>query len=513
MRCPACGADVHIGDAACGACNWNLRKIYTGERPPFGRSVLAREGSVPRRGGERPAAGSVAPARAEDSAGGAVRPSSAGGAVRPNSAGGAVRPNSAGGARRDRPVGSSESSQGRAAGSGDPSARLPAQPMRTGEHRPPRVSIDTKLGGALDLDLCDRLFLDRYDIGSLDPEFLHQSTVLCVTAEEFAEVLIEDLRISASQREVLLAGVAAGGNPHAEGTLGVYLPGRGCFLNGNALRVQAGVATISALLSEPAARRAVVRTAVHEKLGHGFLAEASAVGSERRANGLERLRLARGFGVETVDSPAHEILRRKYAMLFDASVFVDEGFSRWLETDLLAVVEHAQGVGGETSASAGTNLAVAPVDPRPLLGMDERLDTFLRWAFDPPDDLNRSRDGALFAAAFLAASESEALLRRVIERVTGMAPRYSLGALLMEAIAQRHRRELVPAAALIAYNVAMGLGELAVADLRELLADARFHMTARACQLVALPSCSTAAELAACANECLAFPPPPCLVG
>ena len=65
---------------------------------------------------------------------------------------------------------------------------------------------------------------------------------------------------------------------------------------------------------------------------------------------------------------------------------------------------------------------------------------------------------------------------------------------------------------LIAYNVAMNLNSIAVSDLRELLQDPRFNVTARATQLLTLPHCDDATSLAEAAGEHLSFPSPKCLV-
>ncbi len=497
MRCPACSAEVHLGEALCGACGWDLKKIYTGPSPDaetrLARRQERRQESAPR----RLPRSSVA--------------SSPHGSV-------ATPPQGTG-------------------------ATPPRGTVAAGRHA--RVLIDTELGARLDLDRCDALFLERYDLGSLEPAFLHQPTVLCETLEEFSEVLVEDLRLSSTQREGLRASLCGDEGSESEGILGVYLPGRGCFLNGSALQRHGGACGLEELFTEPRARVMAARTAVHEKLGHGFLAETTAVGAERRANGLERLRLAQSFGLETADSPTHEILTRKHALIFQATVFVDEGFSRWLETDLLGSLglEPRVGIGPAVVASSGPSAGpsaessagpstepstepstgapagqgdsrrLASIDGRSLQGIDERLDAFLSWALDPPEAFDEARADAVAATGFLAAVEDDDELAAAVTFASGAPPRYSLGAVLMEAIARRHRHELVPAAALIAYNVKMGIDELAVADLRELLADPRFHMTARACQLVALPPCTTAAELAETARELLAFVPPACFAG
>ncbi len=418
MRCPACSAEVRIGDAKCGSCGWDLKQLYTGE---------SRAAQAP---------------RVEDPAATAERP------------------------------------------------RVAAPPAASPIHA--KLEIGTQLGAKLRLDLCDRLFLERYDLGNATPSFLREKTQVCETVEEFIDLLIEDMRCSDSERAGIRKGWIEQGRKDSGVILGVHFPGRGCFLNGPAFLQLFDCDSINELLEHPEACASIASTAVHEKLGHGFISESTATGRERVENGLERLRLAGRFGVETVDTPDHEILNRKCGLVFRTNAVTDEGFSRWLETDLLGEL----GIGREAE------------DPEALAAIDPRIAAFVHWAHAPVQDTA----AAIYHADFLQGADSDEELAGGVIALSGQPPRYTLGCVLMDALARHHRPELVPAAMLIAYNVTMNLSSLAVGDLRELLADPRFNATARATQLLTLPPCDTAASLADAARELLSFAPPECLV-
>jgi len=354
-----------------------------------------------------------------------------------------------------------------------------------------RLEIGTQLGEKLRLDVCDRLFRERYDLGGVDSSLLRERTQLCETIEEFLDLLVEDLRCSDAKREAIRDDWVERSLEDSGAILGVHLPGRGCFLNGWAFLRAFDCDSIDELLEHPTARVAIACTAVHEKFGHGFISEATASGKERVANGLERLGHARRFGVETVDTPDHEILNRKFELMFLTSTATDEGFSRWLETDLLSEL----GIGRK------------PEDLEALSAIDPRIASFVRWAYQPGQD----SDEAVRQGDFLQQADRDEDLSEDIIALSGQSPRYVLGSVLMDALAQHHRPQLVPAAMLIAYNVTMNLSSIAVSDLRELLGDPRFNVTARACRLLTLPHCDDAASLAEAARESLSLSPPECL--
>ncbi len=425
MRCPACSADVRIGDATCAACGWNLNQLFTGQRrsPPAAPTEEASQ-------------------EAPDVA----------------------------------------------------SAPRSARVHRAARAIHGKLAIGTQLGAKLRLDECDRLFRYRYDLGAVDPSLLSERTQICETIEEFLDLLLEHLRCSAAERAAILEAWVEQPYEGFGSALGVHLPGRGCFVNGWVFLRAFKCDDIDELLEHPVARAEIARTAVHEKLGHGFVSEATASGRERVANGLELLRLARRFGVETADTPDHAILNRKDELVFRASAVTDEGFSRWLETDLLSEL----GIG------------LRPEDPEALAKIDHRIASFVEWAYDPPADPSH----ASYHADFLQDADDDEGLCEQIRAVSEskQAPRYTLGFVLMDALAQRHGPELVPASILIAYNVVMNLDSLAVADLRELLKDSSFNITARACQLLTLPPCDDAASLAEAARELLSLTPPECLL-
>ena len=189
------------------------------------------------------------------------------------------------------------------------------------------------------LSLVDTWTFEQFELERLRAEPLGAPTIYCESLEEFYGSFFAYRNMSAQEQargvreesEQARAALASGGGA----VLGVNWPGRGCFLNGEAFARMYKKRDAADALRSPDTFPHILSTAVHEKLGHGLLTEFTTRGKEIRSVHLEQHEVARHFLRRKSDDPRDALLQDKWNLLLTTSKFAEEGFSTWMESQVL----------------------------------------------------------------------------------------------------------------------------------------------------------------------------------
>ncbi|MBN1954142.1 MAG: hypothetical protein JW900_03730 [Anaerolineae bacterium] len=368
----------------------------------------------------------------------------------------------------------------------------------SGQHaRRPLPAREVVISHAALLQRLDQLMWAVFDLGRAFPgqPLSRYSVVYCEALEEFFAPLVAELDISETARAEGLRELVEAAERRARegngGTLGVNLPGRGCYINGWLFGFMGGQSA-SGALQDPQVFPRILATVCHEKLGHGFIAELTAVGREKTALGLWRFDLARRFSLRTVDSPRSALLARKDELLYHVSKFTEEGWATWVDEYMLWQAAQNGLVDAAAAPKPGAQYTLqqvgqvlsavhrrAPEFRDVVQRMDEAIRVLL-VSPDPPEDLS-----LLFSAVRTWQQEAQ-LLDDAFAQMTGQPALYVLGYLLLRRLEVRLGWRNLPYAVAIAANVEYDLDNSSVTDLERLVAsDPRLNVDAR----LALLSC------------------------
>lgn len=286
----------------------------------------------------------------------------------------------------------------------------------------------------------------------------------CETVREYLEPILADIPMPEERRaqvfEELTAAAEAGGNVPILRSLGVHIPGAGCFINGWLIAKDLKMPPREAFESA-AGFAEIVTTASHEKWGHGFITEMTALGREKSAVQLGKTRLADQFEIRTVDTPGHARLTEQWRIIFFASNYVEEGYATWvtrylaervaaLQPDTAERLRHAPGFSAKDvykrlkSTRKGRAAAKALAQ---LFSLDEA-------------SLPAIHD-AMTNLAVAADNMGEGFARTV-----GMPAPYAVGFCIVNQVATRHGWKVVPYAVAAACNIEYGLEEVSNQDLQ-----------------------------------------------
>lgn len=385
--------------------------------------------------------------------------------------------------------------------------RLPT-PAAQAEAAPAQQQV--QLNGQTLLRSLDQDFTRAFDLEHYYSAYrLDYPTVYCHTLEEFFTSFVSSLDISTQARQAELARLAAQARQvaqeHGGGVYGVNIPGEGCYLNGWLFGCGAGLSAQDALESPPV-RAHILATAVHEKLGHGFLSAYSALGQVKTSLGLARAELARQFGLRPSDDPLSSLRRDQDQLVFTVSQLLEEGWATWIETYL---------------GSALLNLGA-----HPRHSFEDIVEAVRRLPDSLPDH-ETIRNNLLWALSVLFGPEAQSLqdLHQAV-MVVGMLGmqlddhfsrflhqplRYAVGEWLLMLAEAQHGAACVPYTVLIAANVHFDFERISLSDLAQLLGrDPRLHPDARLAALcrTGLQNPGDVAELAHHASERLSFSVP-----
>ncbi len=329
------------------------------------------------------------------------------------------------------------------------------------------------------LQVLDKTFFDLF---KLDAYFsaspLNYPTVYCETLEEFFAPIIQDLNLSpqaaAKKVEQLCAQAERQAADTGGGILGVNLPGVGCYLNGWWFGKSMGVSP-QQVLHDPQRVRPVLATIAHEKLGHGFLVEYSALGSVKKKLGLTMMEISRRFGVHQAEDALSSLRREQGILLLRASRFLEEGWATWIEGFLSQVaLKFGQHPRYSVQALVKAAQDMPPDLPDRAIVVENSL-AVLHILFGeenyPPELLHQ---------AVIWMNHLGEALNEHFSHALGQPLCYALGEQLVLMAAVRQGALCAPYAVLIAANLTLDPAQVSLSDLRELLErDHRLYPDAR----------------------------------
>jgi hypothetical protein len=359
-------------------------------------------------------------------------------------------------------------------------------PPRRGFPGPVQAQIDLSHDGAL--QRLDKIMWDEFALQDIFPgqPMSRYPVVYCETLEEFIAPILSDMDCSSTERKKRLKSWIASARRKARdgkgGTLGVNLPGRGCFINGWLFGTVNDMAAHEAL-NDASILPDILETTCHEKLGHGFIAELTAMGEEKIDLGLWRFELAQDFPFRTVDSPRSTLLYQKHLSIHQTSRFLEEGWATWIAEQMVWQAER-RGFFGDKAATAQPQACYSPDQVVQLLlslcnqgSADERQ--VMQELFKATQILLAIAEQVAPEDVFWAMcfwQESAHLLNDCFPQP---AP-YVLGYLLLRRLEARLGWQNVPCAVAIAANVTYNLEEISLVDLNALVkGDPRLNVDAR----------------------------------
>ena len=364
----------------------------------------------------------------------------------------------------------------------------------------------------------DRLFAQEFDLSRYFPgsSLADYPTVYAETLEEFFQPYLEMADVSQSSKEAFLARLKdqaeeALSRGHG-GVYGIHFPGRGCYLNGW-LFARSATATdesdqgISArdALADPEILPSIVATAVHEKQGHGFVSEFTALGEEKKHLGLWRYDVAQRFALRAADTPESALLSEKEAVVYRSSQLLEEGWATWIEHHMMGrraaldgrpwplarytLIQVWDPVARLASESEDAAVKEAVWD------IQEALETVFLADDATPEEVH---------GAVLAFHHHSPVADDAFAHAFGQPFEYVIGYLLLRKMEARLGALCLPYAVAIAANVTYGLDQVAASDLQRLVARApRVNVDSRLAHLgtLELEEKGNVGELARRAHE------------
>jgi len=353
------------------------------------------------------------------------------------------------------------------------------------------ANAQVSLGNMAVLQRVDALLWQAFDLASVceDSPLQAYPVVYCETLEEFYAAILVNQDISETIRQAVVEHEVAEARKRAEegsGTLGVNLPGQGCYINGWLFGIKSG-RPARAALQNPATFPRIFGTVCHEKLGHGFISAFTAMGQEKTRLGLWRYELAQRFSLRTADSPQSSLLLRKHSLIHQTSVLTEEGWATWVTKALVGLAaangllspeaRDASPAEGYTLGALGALLQTlqeeSPAEAR------EHVEAFSAALQILLLEMDRDHDEMVFSAVRIVHALAPAF-DAAFGKTFGQPTIYVVGYLLLRRLATQLGERNVPYAIMIAGNVTYELETTSVADLEGLLAsDPRLNVDAR----------------------------------
>lgn len=325
------------------------------------------------------------------------------------------------------------------------------------------------------LQQLDRLFAEEFELTRYFPgrSLQRQPTVYAETLEQFHAPYLELMDVSESNKREALARFRARADAAAEsegGILGIYWPGRGCYLNGWLFGRMASKSPREAL-SDPEVLPRILGTAVHEKQGHGFVSEFTALGEEKQRLGLWRYDVAQRFGLRDADTPEGALLAEKEAVVYRSSQLLEEGWATWIQHHVMGRWARRTGQpwpqARYTLIEAWDPLArlAHETDEASVKAVVGQVQQALHAVFIAEEVSRRA-----IHAAILTFHRHGELVDGVFAEHFGQPFRYVIGYLLLRKLEGRLGAFCLPYAVAIAANVTYGLDDVAAGDLQRLVA-------------------------------------------
>jgi hypothetical protein len=353
-----------------------------------------------------------------------------------------------------------------------------------------RILKSTPIRGLFDfsqdnrLEQVDHEFIRIFDLNRyyLSASLLYP-TIYCETLQEFFDPIIDLQTLSDKQKRDLLDKLCeqAELSAHQGGMYGFNLPGKGCYLNGWLFAKPHDI-TAKQALEVPQVFERIITTAVHEKLGHGFLDLFSELGKVEASLGANNLKIAEEFGLQAAADPMVQIRQQQYRVLLQSSLFQQEGWATWVESYFDAYL-----FGKSPHPKYDADELIKAVKDMPDVNKDQKFNKNLTEKSiaiilglpNPEPELVMWAINALHVIDI----EYEEYFTSVLHQPL----RYVLGELLMSKIETNLGPVCVPYAALIAGNITLDPSEISLADLRELFtSDASLCPDARLVRIATL---------------------------
>ena len=381
--------------------------------------------------------------------------------------------------------------------------------------RLPNLQALVKVSQETQLREMDKAFLELFDLQHyFSKDGLNYPTVYCETLEEFFTPIVQAYNLSPQAEQKVVEQLSEDAHQQARerggGIFGVNLPGVGCYLNGWLFGQINGVSAQGVLQDEKLILP-VLTTIAHEKLGHGFLTEYSALGAVKKKLGLSSVEIAERFGIHEVENMLSSLRRQQSVMLLRASRFQEEGWATWIETFLgTMLLNHGQHpkYNVQMLADAVQNFPRNLPDRRDIV---ENALSALQILFGeqdyPPEMLHKA---ILFMRILGEALDA------YFYSALGQPLWYALGEQLVLQVAVKQGALCAPYALLIAANMTFDPGQISLSDLQLLLdGDHRLNPDARlvAISRICLQEMNNVAALAQKAWDVYSFTAPPELKG
>ena len=328
---------------------------------------------------------------------------------------------------------------------------------------PPRLAkVDLSAGSIL--RTVDEVMDKEFDVqGYLGGSLAVYPTTFCETVREYVVPILADLPISEGQRSDLIGQIEeaaeAGQVPPILQSLGVHIPGVGCFINGWYLGRLQKLAP-RALFTDPEGFGRIVTTASHEKWGHGFITDLTTLGKEKAEVQLQMNHLAEKFEVRTVDTPEHARLLEQWSILFKSSQYVEEGFASWVERYLAERLAERGVLTPEQLQLAPRFSLESVLQALSGIPQAQECSDALQSLFDPGEPTIEHVHEAMTSVG-----DGVDVLGDIFPQAIGMPAPYVVGYCIAEAIAQRQGPKCVPYAVATACNIQYGLKTISNHDL------------------------------------------------
>jgi len=301
----------------------------------------------------------------------------------------------------------------------------------------------------------------------------------CETLEEFFLPLIQKEDISPDAQSQQLAVLVQEARTLAEksnggGIQGYFLPGLGCYLNGWLLAYGDPEAPRQALMNNKVLHRTIA-TAVHEKLGHGFLSVFSELGRARVSLGLYQQDIARRFGMHRAEDPLAALRQKQYNILFQFSTLVEEGWATWLETYMMRQFYNYGQHPRYTLQEVIQAVSSLPADMPDSKEIQEAVLYALDLIFG-----EETQDAYKLLKAVYIIENIEPILDTYSSSPLRQPLRYVIGELIFAQVELNCGPLCAPYAALIASCISIQPDQISMTDLRELMqTDPRLNPDAR----------------------------------
>ena len=284
------------------------------------------------------------------------------------------------------------------------------------------------------------------------------------------------------------------------------IPGQGCYLNGWLFVYGRNLPPRQAFQT-PHLLRNILQTAIHEKLGHGFISAYSTLGAVKTSLGLTLADLARRFDLLTADDPLSSLRREQANLLYLVSQLLEEGWATWVETYLEQLI-----LGAGQHPRHRLQAVIRAIEDLPRSIQDRRqvqgaLMSALNALFTPDEIPFPVLHQAVMTIAVLGGS-----LDAYFTPTFGQPLRYAVGELLLTQAEMNLGECCLPYVVLIAANVSFDPSRFSLTDLRELFGrEARLNPDFRLAALsrIHLEAENSIRELVQRAEIELSFTVPP----